>query len=86
MDRRTFLIRSAMLAAGGLAVTMLPGVTEAAEMAEAAAKAAVTARYVSTPNSTTASPTPIQSTVRSYAGGGTATKSNPKSCAASCAS
>ena len=40
MDRRTFLIRSAMLAAGGLAVTMLPGVTEAAEMAEAAAKAA----------------------------------------------
>ena len=37
MDRRTFLIRSAMLAAGGLAVTMLPGV---AEMAEAAAKAA----------------------------------------------
>ena len=40
MDRRTFLIRSAMLAAGGLAVTMLPGVAEAAEMAEAAAKAA----------------------------------------------
>ena len=40
MDRRTFLIRRAMLAAGGLAVTMLPGVTEAAEMAEAAAKAA----------------------------------------------
>ena len=39
MDRRTFLIRSAMLAAGGLAVTMLPGVAEAAEMAEAAAKA-----------------------------------------------
>ena len=30
MDRRTFLIRSAMLAAGGLAVTMLPGVAEAA--------------------------------------------------------
>ena len=79
MDRRTFLIRSAMLAAGGLAVTMLPGVTEAAEMAEAAAKAAGD-------GSTTDSPTPIQSTVRSYAGGGTATKSNPKSCAASCAS
>ena len=35
MDRRTFLIRSAMLAAGGLAVTMLPGVAEAAEKAEA---------------------------------------------------
>ena len=33
MDRRTFLIRSAMLAAGGLAVTMLPGVAEAAAKA-----------------------------------------------------
>ena len=69
MDRRTFLIRSAMLAAGGLAVTMLPGVTEAAEMAEAAAKAAGDG-----------------STVRASAGGGTATKSNPQSCAANCAS
>ena len=76
MDRRTFLIRSAMLAAGGLAVTMLPGVAEAAEMAEAAAKAAGdgSLRF------------DAELYHRSYAGGGTATKSNPKSCAASCAS
>ena len=80
MDRRTFLIRSAMLAAGGLAVTMLPGVAEAAEMAEAAAKAAGdgSLRFDAELYHRFAN--------RSYGGGGTGTKGTRKSCAASCAS
>lgn len=40
MDRRTFLIRSAKLATGGLALSLLPGLAQAVEMADKAVQAA----------------------------------------------
>ena len=40
MDRRTFLIRSAKLATGGLALSMLPGLAQAVDLAERAIQAA----------------------------------------------
>ena len=40
MDRRTFLIRSAKLATGGLALSLLPGLAQAVEMADKAVQTA----------------------------------------------
>lgn len=40
MDRRTFLIRSAKLATGGLTLSLLPGLAQAVEMADKAVQAA----------------------------------------------
>ena len=46
MDRRTFLIRSAKLATGGLALSLLPGLAQAVEMADKAVQAAIEAAKI----------------------------------------
>ena len=84
MDRRTFLIRSAKLATGGLALSLLPGLAQAVEMADKAVQAASNGTLRFDHELYHRFANPIPSITLSYDGGGMATWSKSKSCAVNC--